>query len=697
MSVIRRAVALGLVLAAAGGLGAAPQERKPQVFGVDVRLVAVPVFVTDKNAQSVGGLTAADFEIEEQGKKLPIAGFLAVDAGAAAADLPPGTSPALAAASRRQFLLLFDQSFSTSSTLIKARQGTLKMLAEATQPGDLVAVASVGLGGLRILTNFTPDRAQAATAVASLGAGDTNRLRDPLGIAYDLGISLQVDIGSLGLQTATENDRDQVLQLARSERDQYRQRVLAYVDSLAELGKLLDSVQGRKQVILLSSGFDQTVLSGATGTEQAESAASVATGRIWEVQSDRHFGDAQAHDQMSRLFQTLTRSDTVVHTIHLTEAGPGAGLSEQGNVPAGSGRETLAELAGRSGGRFVREPSDMASALREVLGATRHYYVIAFEPADAKKKPGELRKLKVRVKRPGLEVSHRAGYTVPDPSVGGAQRQLSAAEVIAKGLSGGAFRLSALAVPYRAAGAEVSLSVVLEIDGEGLLSGAGTEPLPLEIYGYAFDGQGRVADAVGLTPMLDLAAMTPALRGKGVQVLTTFRVPPGPVDLRFLVREGRQGRAASLRVAATVPTFEGAEAVLSAPLLMDDPRSRVVIPTPSRRYPQLQIPFRVEDTAFTPMAVGALRAGQPQEVCLMAFGGAPGTGARIEAELVGMGGAPLAVEAGPPRVVADADGVFRVVFTLTPGAVPAGEYQLRARLVDGTRTVVASELPVVVL
>jgi hypothetical protein len=338
----------------------------------------------------------------------------------------------------------------------------------------------------------------------------------------------------------------------------------------------------------------------------------------------------------------------------------------------------------------------MASALREVLGATRHYYVLAFEPADVKKKPGELRKLKIRVKRPGFEVSHRAGYTLPDPTTAAATaRQLSAAEVIAKGLSGGAFRLSALAVPYRGAGAEVSLPVVLEIDGEGLLDGAGQEPLPLEIYGYAFDGQGHVVDAVGLTPTLDLQALAPSLRGKGVQVLTTFRVPPGPVDLRFLVREGQRGRAASLRVNATVPAFDGAD-VLSSPLLMDDPRARLVIPTPSRRNPQLQIPFRVEDTAFTPMARGALRGGTPQEVCLLAFGMTPGAGARIEAELVGDAGAPIAVDAGPARVVSDADGVSRVVFTLTPGSLKAGEYRLRAKLVDGARTLASSELPVVV-
>ena len=45
------------------------QQPTPQtpVFGSDVRVVAVPVFVTDKGGRAVPGLSAADFEIEDQG------------------------------------------------------------------------------------------------------------------------------------------------------------------------------------------------------------------------------------------------------------------------------------------------------------------------------------------------------------------------------------------------------------------------------------------------------------------------------------------------------------------------------------------------------------------------------------------------------------------------------------------------------
>jgi hypothetical protein len=43
------------------------------------------VFVTDKDGRAVPGLTQADFEVEDPGRGVAVAGFLAVDAGAPAA------------------------------------------------------------------------------------------------------------------------------------------------------------------------------------------------------------------------------------------------------------------------------------------------------------------------------------------------------------------------------------------------------------------------------------------------------------------------------------------------------------------------------------------------------------------------------------------------------------------------------------
>jgi VWFA-related protein len=688
---------VGLAASVAALSSAGPQSPPAApVFGVDVRVVAVPVFVTDKDGRAVSGLTQADFEVEDRGRGVAVAGFLAVDAGAPEASPVGSTSPRLVAAARRQFLLLFDQSFSSAPGLLKARKAALEFLENGPLPGDLVAAARFSKAGVEVLVGFTPDRTQVARAVATLGSAEGSRLRDPLGIAYDLGFTpkdpfghsgLAIDEGESGKRDPNFN-RDQILMQSRAERSAYHQQVVNYVGEIQRLAQLLDSVQGRKQVILLSGGFDQSVLTGAEGSEQVDASLAVVEGRLWEVQGDARFGDLGTRDVLDGLFDALARTDTVVHSVDIAGMAAGGGLGEIGHVPQTSGRGSLAEFAGRSGGRFVHDRNDIAAALRDVLELSRFYYVLAFEPAEGKKKAGELRKLKVKVKRAGLQVSHRAGYTLPDPkAIAEPTARLQAAEAIAKGLSGGALRLSALAVPHRSPQGEVSLAVVLELDGPSLLDGAG-KSLSLEIYGYALDEEGRIHDAVGLTPTFDLEKVGPGIRKTGVQILTAFHVPEGPVDLRFLVREPKSGRTGSLRSASSVPSFKDGTLASSLPLLMDDPRARLVIPTASRAKPKLEIPFRLGDIAFTPQAAPALRNGESRQVCLMTWGG--DDAAALAAALIRDDGQALPLATAESRVVDDADGFRRFVMRVTPRDVPPGDYRLRLTVAspgsEGTRS-----------
>ena len=668
----------------------AQEPRTPHVFGVESRLVAVPVFVTDNEGRPVAGLAAADFEIDDQGRAAPVVGFLAVDARGPSEALAATT--AVEAASRRQFLLLFDLTFSTPTGIIRAQNAALSLLQKGFAAGDLVAVATLGTGGVRIPIGFTPDRLQAAQAVANLGGTAGERIRDPLSLAYDLGIPLTDATGAWGLMLQANEKkggkldmaaelRDQLLQIARAERDEYRQRVTAYVSELQRLAQLLDTVEGRKQVILLSTGFDQTVLLGAQRAEQVESARAVTEGRLWEVQGDRHFGDSTARSALDAVYNALARSDVVVHTVDLggLSVGPMVALDEMGREGRGSGRETLAQVAGRSGGRFVREANDLAEALREVVDASGLYYVLAFEPREGGK-AGQLRRLRIKVKRPGVQVSHRAGYTLPDARAAAPTHQMDAAEIIAKGLSGGALRLHAVAMPYRGS-AGPTLPVVLQVDGPSLLAAGGNQPLQLQIYGYAFDASGRVQDAIGLTPTLDLAQLGAALRDRGVQVLTAFRVQEGPVDLRFLVRDVAGKRAGSLRLRTAMPALTPAALQLSPPLLMDDPRARVVIPSPSQVNANLEIPFRVGETPFTPDAAPVLRNGAGREVCVLASGSL-GDSPSLRASLVRADGVDLPLTATAVRVVADADSIRRLVTTVTPKGAAPGEYRLRVTVQD---------------
>jgi VWFA-related protein len=589
------------------------------------------------------------------------------------------------ASARRQFLLLFDLMFSTPTGIMRARDAGIALVREKLAPSDLVAVATYGQRGVQLLVGFTSDRMQLERAIGTLGLVETQpRARDTLNIAYDLGVSPWGDkYGPPPRDDLTQHLIDMAKLMARGEQAQYKQRVDGFLDGLDQLVQLLDSVQGRKQLVLLSAGFDSAVTGGATGQESKDAAEAVVSGRIWEVQTDRYFGDSAARDSLDKVFKAVATTDTVIHTVDVSgmEAG---GSAADGLLPKaiGQGRDTLAQLAANTGGRFVSNTNDLEAGLVTLLDASRHYYVLAFEPLDAKGKPGRLRKLKVRVRGDGLSVSHRRGYALADPKreLSPAALALQAADTIAKGFTGGALALRAVAVPYRNAKGRIALPVILEVDGRALSEGKGSQ-LGLELFGYAFDGEGRVLDTMAVAPVMDLAKVRPALEAKGLQLITSFEVPEGAVDLRFLVREQASKRTGSLRLQLQMPAFDDDDVVLSPPLAMDDPRARLVLPAPSRRLPQLEIPFRLGETPFTAEPLPTLANGASREVCLMAWAGAAserGERGAWEARLLDASGGERALPlASQPRAVADADGTVRYVLSVTPRNVPKGRYTLQ--------------------
>ena len=147
----------------------AQERQEPLVFGTQVELVAIPVFVKDKKGAPIRGLTAEDFEIRDEGKRMPIVAFheIEIDAEGPRPRMP---SRETAAVAQRQFLLLFDLSFSSPGGIVRSRSAAAEFLAEHLTPDDLAAVATYSANaGLKMLVGFTTDRQQLSRATESLG------------------------------------------------------------------------------------------------------------------------------------------------------------------------------------------------------------------------------------------------------------------------------------------------------------------------------------------------------------------------------------------------------------------------------------------------------------------------------------------------------------------------------------------------
>src|SRR5687768_16177301 len=130
-AVARAFVAVAFVAEAA----AAPPPR----FEAGVTLVTLSAFVTDREGKAIPGLTAADFEVFDDGKPVTIVQFQEVDA-LARVPAAAGGSWAIQAASRRQFLFLFDLSFSSPAGIVRARKAALRVADNGLVPSDLAGV-----------------------------------------------------------------------------------------------------------------------------------------------------------------------------------------------------------------------------------------------------------------------------------------------------------------------------------------------------------------------------------------------------------------------------------------------------------------------------------------------------------------------------------------------------------------------------
>src|SRR5438093_2036379 len=98
---------------------------------VNVYLVEVPVTVVDSSGNPVRGLTAANFEIIDNGTKRQVTAFDKIDF--ASAEAVSAISP-LNPSARRQFMLLFDLTNSSPNALARAQEAGRKFVEENVQP-----------------------------------------------------------------------------------------------------------------------------------------------------------------------------------------------------------------------------------------------------------------------------------------------------------------------------------------------------------------------------------------------------------------------------------------------------------------------------------------------------------------------------------------------------------------------------------
>lgn len=351
----------------------APNTPEEPVIRIDVNVIQVDAVVTDSKGSPVSGLTAADFEILQDGKPQPISDFSYVAAAAirrvsapAAGDIPVA-SPALTPADvRRTVALVVDDLNLSIESMVQVREALRKFVDDEMQPGDLIAILRTG-SGMGVLQQFTADKAILDGAIGRL------------------------KYNASGVER-------QLLERPASELNEFF--TVGTLGALRFAVNGLGEMPGRKSLVLFSENLP--VLKRAQELNYPILNSPV-------VEDLQHVADA------------ANRAGVAIYTIDprglqyygLTAADNGPANPLAGLAAEQQSRDGLAILADETGGLFVHNTNDLVGAVRKALDDSS-YYLIGYHPnaATFDPKTGAItfHRLVVRVKRPGLHVRTRTGF-----------------------------------------------------------------------------------------------------------------------------------------------------------------------------------------------------------------------------------------------------------------------------------------------
>jgi VWFA-related protein len=174
----RIGVSMALAVSLTAGLPLCAQKppASPEGFGeqVQVNVVNVDVFVTDKAGNPIPGLQKSDFEILEDGKRVEVAYFEEIDRAAATptatavqtAESPFPTLPA-AAPDSLQIVVYIDNLHLRPANRARVLGQIREFLTGEIRPGDRVMVVAFD-NGLKIRQPFTSDRAALERALTGI-------------------------------------------------------------------------------------------------------------------------------------------------------------------------------------------------------------------------------------------------------------------------------------------------------------------------------------------------------------------------------------------------------------------------------------------------------------------------------------------------------------------------------------------------
>jgi VWFA-related protein len=418
---LRVSVGCGLIVACLTGIRGHAQQRdtgqpaqqqpgqpqpdaQPPVFRTGINFVRVDVIVTDKNGNPIGDLKPEDFEVVEEGKPQKIETFKLVSLDDGRGPRPDGPPREIrtdfdeeSEAARddvRLFAIFLDDYHVTQEGSLSAREQIARFVQTQLVDSDMVGL-------------MYPLDATATVRMTRNHAAIVKGVQQFLGRKYDY--------------TPRNSFEERYAYYPAETVERVRNQV-----SLSALKALIMHMgglkEGRKALILVSEGFTNMLppqmrdpvaaIPGLGNNARNDPSAGVNN----PLENRAAFSASMDLEQdLREVYATANRNNTAIYAVDPRGLSTGEFGADR-NIGAQLSRQylnstidTLRTLALETDGRAIVNRNDLTAGMKQIVRDTSAYYLLGYNstlaPTD-----GKFHEIKVRVKRPGVQVRARKGY-----------------------------------------------------------------------------------------------------------------------------------------------------------------------------------------------------------------------------------------------------------------------------------------------
>ena len=536
-----------------------PTEKSEYKLTVGAHLVLVPVVVTDKHGQHVGGLKAEDFDLREDGKEQKISNLEEIAGEKTAVQrviAAPNTFSNQVAATHAKKLdiILLDLLNTPVSGRVEARRGLVQFLSKSTEPDTLLALMVLRADGVQIIHNFTSDPAVLVAAVKKVqspaASQDTPALNTNGGDVDAEARQIQAIVAGQAAAAYAGNAPNPGAGSAMlrgmealSDKSRQSEEGLRTLAGLQAIARHFAAVPGRKSLIWASTGFRFSLGSmageasrGVTEDDWQRTARMLEDANIAVYPVD--VGGLQAHSTAEIHGDIPTPNQAAGMDAMSTGM---VGDSSQGK------HETMDLLASMTGGQAYYGLNYSDEFFRRASQDSGQYYMLAYYTKNTAS-PG-WRKLAVKVRGEGIHVRARSGFffhnAANDPE---ATRQRDEFGALTSALEATSLPINGRWENTETAGDQrkVHFSLLLP-PGSVLIDDEHEHSVSVDFLVYAWNSEGKEAAKIGqrLAQKLSTEELAEA-QSRGISYENILTLPPGQYSVHMVVRDNLKGTLGSV-------------------------------------------------------------------------------------------------------------------------------------------------------